>query len=254
MTDLIVFKVGNNHYALNIENIQRIIQAIELTSIPNAHQLIDGMMSYEDSVMKVLNFRKLIGSISYDEELRELFNRLKQSHKDWVDELRESVEKSVEFTKILNPHHCELGRWLDSFNSYDSEVSVILKNLSNNHKHLHDLGKDILDLAKVDKQAAEETVNKELIQLFKNTIGAIDIFVNEFDKIANSLQKLLIYENDGKSFAVKVDSIEDIAHIEESTIMSCEDDNSVREFLELQGILDIDGVLINVIKTIKLPS
>ena len=60
MIDLIVFSVQNNRYALNIENVQRIIQAVELTSIPNAHEYIDGMMSYEDSVIKVLNFRKLI--------------------------------------------------------------------------------------------------------------------------------------------------------------------------------------------------
>ena len=143
MIDLIVFSVENNRYALNIENVQRIIQAVELTSIPNAHEYIDGMMSYENSVIKVLNFRKLTD---------------------------------------LPPHKDE--------------------------------DKDIED----------------------------------------SSLKFLFYENKDEKFAIKVDFIDDISHVEESDIMNNDENSNTNEFLQLQGVLDIDGVLINVIKTIKLPS
>ncbi|RLA77817.1 MAG: chemotaxis protein CheW [Epsilonproteobacteria bacterium] len=142
MIDLIVFSVQNNRYALNIENVQRIIQAVELTSIPNTHPFIDGMMSYEESVVKVLNFRKLTGL----------------------------------------PAH------------------------------------------------AEDTTDMK-----------------------DSTQKFLFYENGDEKFAIKVDSIDDISHINESEIMTKEEDGS-SDFLQLSGVLDIKGVLINVIKTIKLPS
>lgn len=141
--DLIVFSVENNRYALDIENVQRIIQAVELTSIPNAHEYIDGMMSYEDSVVKVLNFRKL-------------------TH--------------------LPPHEDE---------------------------------------------------NKA---------------------IEDSSLKFLFYENGDDKFAIKVDSIDDISHAEESQVMSSDDDSETSEFLKLSGIIDIDDVLVNIIKTIKLPS
>ncbi|MCF6309645.1 MAG: chemotaxis protein CheW [Sulfurimonas sp.] len=143
MMDLIVFSIANSQYAINIENVQRIIQAEELTCIPNANELIDGMMSYENSVIKVLNFRKLIG---------------------------------------LPPHEDE------------------------------------------DKDIEDSTL------------------------------KFLFYENTNENFAIKVDSIDDIAHVEESNIMNGDEDSNLSEFLELSGILDIDGVLINVIKTIKLPN
>lgn len=143
MIDLIVFSVNNNKYALNIDHVQRIIQAVELTSIPNADELIDGMMPYENSVVKVLNFRKLIG---------------------------------------LPPHEDE--------------------------------DKDIED----------------------------------------SSLKYIFYENNDENFAIKVDLIDDIAHVEESDIMNNDEDSNLSDFLELSGILDIDGVLINIIKTIKLPQ
>lgn len=141
--DLIVFSVENNRYALNIENVQRIIQAVELTSIPNAHEYLDGMMSYEDSVIKVLNFRKLTN---------------------------------------LPPHE------------------------------------------------------------------------DECKAIEDSTLKFLFYENGDEKFAIKVDSIDDISHIEESDIMSSDDDTKACEFLKLSGVLDIDGILVNIIKTIKIPS
>ena len=255
MTDLIVFSVGSNRYALNIENIQRIIQSKELTDIPNAHKLIDGMMSYEDGVIKVLNFRKLIGLTTYEEELKELFIELKIAHKDWVDHLSSSVEKGTTFTKTLNPHKCELGMWLDNFNSYDDRVSAILKNLMENHKHLHASGGDVLDLYETDQDKAKDMLNTKVSEIFTHTMKDLDTFVNELGSVSDSLQKLVLYENNGSNFAIKVDSIEDIAHIEETSIMNSDGDHSnISEFLELHGVLDINGVLINVIKTVNLPS
>lgn len=143
MTDLIVFNVGSNRYALNIDNIQRIIQAKKLTDIPNANECIDGMMSHEESVIKVLNFRKLVGLAAHEE--------------------------------------------------------------------------DSLD-------------------------------ITEFS------QKFIIFEKDNLRFAIKVDSIEDIAHVNESEIMKSDSEKDKNELLELYGVLDLNGVLINVIKTVSLPS
>lgn len=143
MIDLIVFNVGASRYALNIENIQRIIQLVELTEIANSNDLIDGMMSYENSVIKVLNFRKLLGFSAHEDD-----------------------------------------------------------------------GSDVED----------------------------------------SQQKLLFYEDSSVNFAIRVDSIEDIAHIQESQIMSNDEEQNKSEFLELAGVLDLDGVLVNIIKTLKLPK
>ncbi len=143
MVDLIVFSVANNKYALNIDNVIRIIQATSLTAVPNSHKLVDGIMSYEKNVIKVLNFRKLIG---------------------------------------LKPH---------------------------------------------------EEDSKE---------------VDEYD------QKLIFFENIDDTFAVKVDSIDDIAHIKEDEIMSADDDQGSNEFLDIKGVLDLDGVLINIIQDLRLPK
>lgn len=253
MIGLIVFSIGNNRYALNIDNIQRIIQACELSDIPNAHEYIDGMMSYEDSVLKVLSFRKLIGLKTYEDELSVLFKKLKASHEDWLGELVNSIDNGSAFTKTTDPHKCELGIWLDNFNSYDDRVSTIFKNLTLNHKKLHISGGDVLELYKNDKDSASEILKTEVYDIYNHTMRDIDIFIEELSIVSNSLQKLLIYENSGKKFAIKVDVIEDIAHIEDEKIMNSDEEHHQNDFLELDGVLDLDGFLVNLIKTINLP-
>lgn len=255
MTDLIVFSVGSNRYALNIENIQRIIQAIELTSIPNSNELIDGMMSYEDNVIKVLNFRKLIGSQTYDEELKKLFLKFKVNLSKWKEDLEHSLENSSSFTKTVDPHKAELGAWIDNFNSYDDKVSALLKDLMESNKNLHLAASDVLEINNTDNEKAKSLFKTKIIPIYDDTVKHLDVFSMELDKVANSLQKLVLYENKGINFAIKVDLIEDIAHVEERMIMNGDEDhNNASEFLELQGVLDINGVLINVIKTVNLPS
>ncbi len=254
MKDLIVFNVGSSRYALDIENIQRIIQMLEISEIPNAHSLIDGMISYEGKVIKVINFRKLIGLLTYDEELIELFQKFKKTHQAWVDALESSIKNDSKFTKQLDPNKCKFGIWLNSFNSYeDDDFGKIFKNLHENHKKLHLSGANILKILKEDKDKAIEEFNKNIYDIFNQTMNDIDSFLANADKIANSMQKLIIYETNDKVFAVKVDKIEDIAHIEDNDIMKNEEDSN-NNLLELLGVLDLDDALINVIKTINIPS
>jgi chemotaxis signal transduction protein len=252
--DLIIFTVKNNRYAVEISHVQRIIQAAEMTEIPNAHPLVEGMMSYEDKVIKIVNFRKMINLPTYDTELKELFATLKMQHKAWIDALMQSVTKNTTFQKTTNPHECELGKWLDSFTSYDDHVSAILKDLNAHHKLLHGSAVDILEVLKVDQARAIHMVETKVYEIYNHTMAAVDTFISEFDVVANSLQKLLLYYGDVDTFAIKVDSILDIAHIDESMIKTSREENKVSEFLELKGVIELDNHLVNVIGEISLPA
>lgn len=67
MEDYIIFTIGDNYYALSVASIQRIIQVPCVTAIPNAHPMVDGMMSYENRVIKVVNFRAMMGMENFEE-------------------------------------------------------------------------------------------------------------------------------------------------------------------------------------------
>jgi len=254
MIDLIVFSVGDNKYAMNIENVQRIVQVEALTNIPNAHKYIDGMMPYEDKVIKVLSFRKLIGMQTYTSELNSLFSSLAKIHEEWMNDLRISIETGTNFSKTFDPHACGLGKWIDSFTAYDDHVVEVLKGLVEQHKQLHTLGGVAYEIRLSDKERALHMLNIELTNIYQHTMGALELFVKELDTVADSLQKLLIYDDKGTIFAIKVDAIDDIAHVKESEFINANNENDTNEFLELEGVLDLDNVLINVIKTVSLPK
>lgn len=59
MSDFIIFTIDESYYALDVSHIERIGQIPSLTPIPNAHPFVDGMMTYQDNTLKVINFRKM---------------------------------------------------------------------------------------------------------------------------------------------------------------------------------------------------
>lgn len=254
MIDLIVFSVANNRYALSIDKIVRILQDYNLTSVPTSHEYIDGIISYEDSIIKVLDFRKLIGIRSYDDKLIELFEKLKTTHILWIEALENYLKNDVEFTKTLNPHLCDLGKWIDDFTCYNDEFSILLSKLTLEHNKLHTKGAEVIEIHETDKSKALEIFNTDIKKAYDNTLNYLDIFINNTTMISSSLQKLLIYESNEKIFALKIDKIEDIAHVEESDIMMGDDEHSSSEYLDTSGVLDLDGVLINVIEALRLPK
>ena len=254
MRDLLIFEVRESQYAIALEYIQRIIQVPTITNIPNAHEYVDGMMSYEDRVIKVVNFRKMTQIDTYEDDLKKLFNDLKDQHTIWVETLRLSVENSTTFHLTTDHHMCNLGKWIDNFTSYDTDVSAVLKKLSDVHKELHSSAKGILALAKDDKQEALKVIDTDVQALYNKTIYYIDQFISEFDVVADSLQKLLLFHDDKSEFALKVDAIVDIAHIDENTIKQNESNHKVNSYLELEGVIELNNVLVNIIKSIKLPT
>lgn len=254
MMDLIIFSVKDNRYSMNIENIYRIIKVKELSTIPNSNRLIDGMMSYEGSVVKVLNFRKLIGVTPYEDEIEELCIKNIASHKQWMEALKESVVKGTKFSKELDSTKCELGKWLKNFHSYDDDSLKVIKELTRNHKYLHDSAAGVFEICKSDKEAAKQMVDTEIKEISLRAIESINVLHSESKSIADSLQKLILYKKDETTFAIKVDSIADIASVEESEILRVDNEDSKNEYLDLLGAIDINGDLIDVIKTINIPK
>lgn len=254
MMDLIIFSVDDNFYSIDVDNIYRIIKVKELSVIPNSDRLIDGMISYEGSVVKVLNFRKLTGMTPYEDEIEELCVKNIKSHKQWMAALKDSVVNGSKFTKELDSTKCELGKWLKDFNSYDDDSLKVIKELTRNHKYLHDSAEGVLAISKSDKKLAEHMVDTEIKDISLRAIESIKLLHSESKSIADSLQKLILYKKDNTTFAIKVDAILDIVSIEESKIIHVENEESENEYLELLGAIDIKGNLIDVIKSINIPK
>lgn len=253
MEDYIVFTVGENFYALDVANVERIIQMPSVTAIPNAHSYIDGMMSYEKRITKVVNFRKMTAMTAHEQEIADLFKRVANDHQVWVDTFMQAMENNTGFALTTDSHACRLGKWLDTYSTHDADVLAVLKVLRPSHAKLHDRGRDILALRETDPDEALSQARREIVSIFSTTLGEISKMGEMSTSISGHMQKLLIYQRGEEFFAIKVDEIDDMARIEPSMIKSVDSSNSAEEFLQLSGVVEMGDKLVNIIKSVSMP-
>lgn len=254
MRDYIVFRVAESFYALDVASVERIIHPLPVTQIPYAHPYVEGMVSYEKKVTKVVNFRKMTGLRSYEEELRRLFEGAKQGYDEWMRALERVLEGADALEISADPRVAAFGAWLEGFGSHDSETLGLLKRLRPLHGRLLEKGKEILWTLQSDPSAASALFDESFRILLPQARKLVEELVKRTDTIADQLQKMVIYRSKEELFAIKVDTITDMARIEEERVGHVEETGrGVPPFLEMEGVADIDGNLVNVIKTVILP-
>ena len=70
---LVVFTVDEEHYALNLACVERIVRAAEITHVPDASPLVLGVINVEGRIIPVVNTRKRLGLPEREIELSDLF-------------------------------------------------------------------------------------------------------------------------------------------------------------------------------------
>lgn len=253
MEDYIVFTVAGNYYAINVASVERITQILPLTAIPNSHPCIEGMISYERRVTKVVNFRKMTDLPTYEAELSGMFDEMKKEHEIWVKNLFEAVTNGKEFLLATDSHACKLGKWLDTYNTHDSDISAIIKRLRLVHARLHEIGTEALFLCAGNLEGALAILKRDIDKVFESIMEQISKLIEISDRISSHLQKLLIYRDRESVFAIKVDTIEDMARIDGSMVKSIDMREKDRTFIETAGVVEIDGNLVTIIKSVSLP-
>lgn len=253
MKSFVVFSVLDQDFAIDIECVQRILPAQPLTKMPEEGEHIDGMFQYEDEILKVVSFRHLIGEKSYAQELRELFPDLKNQHKDWLDALIQSVEEGTPFVKTTDPHACHLGKWIDSFHPENIEITEIMKDLSFHHQRLHNSAIDVLEKRETCADDAHQWIEDNVHDIYKNTLSYLGQIADKSDEVAVDLQRCLIVNGvEENTFGVNIDSVEDIVHVEESSLHKASELQSIGEFMSIDSILEHDGKLVTIIKDITI--
>ncbi len=254
MKDYIIFTVAGNQYAAEVEWIERIIHPLPLTSIPNAHPFIEGMMSYEKQVIRVINFRTMTDLPTYEEALHTIFTKGKEGYIQWVSTLKEVIEGADALSLPNNPLTLGLGGWLEKFSTHEAEVLVIVKALRKLHTKLYETGKEALWVLLSDPEKARVLLKECTDSILPHLIAQIDALIGKLETISAHFQKMLIVRKENHYFAIKVDAIEDMAQIDAAAVKGVDEMDAMGPYLELAGIVERKDKLVNVIKAITLPT
>lgn len=250
MLSFIVFKVECNLYAINLELIQRIVEASKCKRIPNSSPVLDGVISFEGDVIKILNYRQMVGLQTLESLECEMFRGFKQEVVDLYERFDEIIQSKNELLLCSNAHNFQVGKWIDSFKSYSDTIVNAVTELSLLNKEFH----GFFEKAHSDSKFSKEEI-AETLETTKNAIlEKISHLEDNVDSVCNALQKYLIYSDGMKKFAVKIDSVRDIIHIEKNKIINNDSHENVGSNLELNGVIDIDGELITIVRSISLPE
>lgn len=60
--DLVVFKLGTQRYALPLAAVERVVRAVEVTSLPGAPPTVLGLIDVQGQIIPVFNLRRRFGS------------------------------------------------------------------------------------------------------------------------------------------------------------------------------------------------
>jgi purine-binding chemotaxis protein CheW len=58
---LVVFSIDHHKFAIDIDSVERIIRAVEVTPVPDTPNLMTGVVNIEGTVIPVLNLRRRLG-------------------------------------------------------------------------------------------------------------------------------------------------------------------------------------------------
>ncbi len=253
MKDYIVFSAADNYYALEVAFVERIVQLLPVTPIPRAHPYVEGMVSYEKKVTKVVNFRRMTGQPTCEEALRGVFERSREGYLAWGAALRGVAEGGDAWSLSPDRRVSELGEQLERFASHDSEVMAIVKKIRPLHLQLLEQGKEALWAQESDPIAAQRLLDECSQTLLPQILMQIGALMEYTDAIASHLQKMIIFRNAEQVFAIKVDTIEDMAQIDSTMTLRVDEGGQKSPFLEMEGVVELNGRLVNVIKTVRLP-
>ncbi len=250
MQEYIVFTVASNRYGIAIDTIERIVNVPRVTPIPEAHRAVDGMISHEGRVIKVLNFRRLSGLPTYEEELLKRFAALKGELDGWVEALSQAV---IEGTPLDTQESRRLLRAIEGFNVREETLAKRFRELQQHAAALQRLGMTLLERSHHDREGAIAALQGALEERYRATLAALERFAALLKTAADTMQRLLIYRAEAGVVAIKVDAIDDIRRVDEGAVRySDHADASVA--LQIEGVAELDAKLVNIIKSVRLPE
>ena len=135
MNDLIICKVEKSLYAFSLNHVQRIIEFVPLRNVAQSSEFIDGILSYGDDVIEIVNLRRVFGFNSKRSEIEESMQKILIYKKGTVvvGLLVDSIENiiSVNRSQFMNitDHEDSAIADIKHVIEYQNELVCVVNNL-----------------------------------------------------------------------------------------------------------------------------
>jgi purine-binding chemotaxis protein CheW len=212
----LVADLKDQFFGLSTQSVQEMVMMPQCAKVPNSPPHIRGVINLRGKILSLVDLRLLLGMKSLQEETSSLIDLMKQreqDHRNWMEQLEQSIRDDTPFRLTLDPHECKFGKWYDNFHTENLIVSQFLKKFDEPHKKIHALGGEALEL---NRQGRHEEAMKRVEQEKSTTLAKLFDLFREFRSIlAESSREIAVVVSDGqRSFAVSVDGVQSVERLQ----------------------------------------
>ena len=109
--EIVVFKVGDSIFAVNVAKVDSILNALPVTKIPQAHRNIKGLINYRNKVYPVVNLSNALNVECIVPEEKRLMILIQINNQDFAIEVSQVLGiKRLSWQDIKSPSALVMGR------------------------------------------------------------------------------------------------------------------------------------------------
>ncbi len=216
----VICNLLEEQFAVSANHVREMVAMPKVVSVPQTPGYIRGVINLRGQVVPVMDLRLKMGMKSLLDEaenLIQILDQREQDHKNWIVELESSVKERREFKLATDPHKCAFGKWYDNFKTDNRILSDCLNKFDAPHQKIHGIAIKVKAMEeKKDFDSAFEIIHQtkevelaEMIKLFTEVRSLLRECNNEI---------AVVLENDKRTMAVAVDSVETVEKLAETDI------------------------------------
>jgi purine-binding chemotaxis protein CheW len=109
--ELVIFQITNQKFALPLTEVNRVIQIVEIRTLPKTPKYVCGIINMHGEVISVINMRRLFGMPQKELELTDKLlivstSRIKMAL--WIDEVHNVIE--IDTKDLVNSDEIKYGK------------------------------------------------------------------------------------------------------------------------------------------------
>ena len=238
-------EVNRQNYLIDTDCVNELIQYEKPMPTAYHSEYVDGIISHKGKVVPIVSIRKLLGFTSFTQEQLSFISKVEDQHVAWVEEFESCLDTGAHFTKALDPHECELGKWIDKTlaclrcNNHGF-VDILSAQLIDHHDALHNNGRTFLKESTGDKSEQKAQVHENA----KYTIEGLHTLEGSIEKLTSAFEQIVLITIEGKEIGIVVDRIDKTHDLDEKEFYSSRTNRSKEsKYIQFIDYYDIEGTL-----------
>ncbi len=211
---MVTFLISSEEYAFPIHIVNEVLRVGNITKVPNAPDFVTGILNVRNSVLPIIDNRKLFGLKSISEELLVEFDTIFKHSQQWYNELKHAVDNGHAFKQNLDAAKSRLGKWIEHFRTVSKEISEVIQDLRYINIRLFENARKMYDFSKKNNRESSKKMFAEQIQtIFEQLTGKFTELREAVVKGIAEDQRIMVIEINKNTVGLLVDRVQQVLRV-----------------------------------------